>query len=68
MNLCMHRIPGFCVNSDEKVEEKNEFWVDEEAREAGAYHWAEIAKRYRDIPNDKLSFNVVNEPGSELVT
>jgi hypothetical protein len=27
-------------------------------------HWAFIARRYRDIPNRNLSFNLLNEPGT----
>src|SRR5207237_2852552 len=33
------------------------------ALEACAFHWSHFAKRYQGIPNSRLSFNLLNEPG-----
>lgn len=62
VNICLHRIPGFCVNKDEATEERLNVWTDEEAVNASAFQWGEISKRYADVSSDALSFNVVNEP------
>lgn len=68
INVCMHRLPGFCVNDDEQVEEKTLIWTDDEASDAAAYQWREIAKRYVNSPSGEVSFNVMNEPGKDLTS
>ena len=62
INIAMHRLPGYCINHDEKIEEQNNLWTDKEALDAAAYQWTQIAKRYKNISSDRLSFNVINEP------
>jgi endoglucanase len=37
-------------------------WKDAQALEACAFHWGAFAKRYRGIPNARLSFDLLNEP------
>lgn len=64
VNICMHRLPGYCVNNDEL--EKMDLWNDDEALNASKFVWTSIAKRYKDISSENLSFNVVNEPVSEV--
>ena len=64
INICMHRLPGYCINKDE-IETMN-LWKDKEAQNAAAFQWESIAKRYTGIPSDKLSFNVVNEANFEM--
>lgn len=64
--ICLHRIPGFCVNNDE--EEPYSFWYDDEALNAAKYQWCEITKRYKHIPSKDLSFNIVNEPKHDIPT
>lgn len=59
VNLNLHRIPGYCVNPPE---EPLNLWKDEKALEAAAYHWQTFARRYKGIPNEKLSFDLINEP------
>ena len=66
VNVAMHRLPGYCVNSDEKIEEHSDLWSDAEALDAAAYQWTQIAKRYKNVSADKLSFNVINEPGMDI--
>jgi len=60
MNLNFHRAPGYCVN--DSVEEPFCLWTDKDALDAFCFHWSHFAKRYKDIPPDELSFNLVNEP------
>ncbi|MEE1050139.1 MAG: cellulase family glycosylhydrolase [Clostridia bacterium] len=62
VNLCFHRIPGYCINHDEN--EIWDIWKDDEALEAAKFQWKSMAKRYADVNTDKLSFNVLNEAES----
>ncbi len=64
VNLCMHRLPGYCINHDEKVEEKLRLFESNEAQEAAQLIWMTLAKRYARVDTSKLSFNLVNEPES----
>lgn len=57
--LNFHRAPGYTVALP--AEPRNLF-TDPKAQEVCAKHWAFFARRYRDIPNDDLSFNLMNEP------
>ncbi len=57
--LNLHRAPGYCVNPPE---EELSLWSSAEARRVFAEHWAMFADRYKDIPVEALSFNLVNEP------
>jgi len=64
MNLCLHRAPGYCVNPPL---EKLDLWSDdsdgEEARLQFAAQWRMFAARYKGIPSQELSFDLLNEPG-----
>lgn len=57
--LNFHRAPGFTVA---RPPEPRNLWTDPEARRVCSRHWAAFAERYRGIPNERLSFNLVNEP------
>jgi endoglucanase len=59
VNLNLHRAPGYCVNPPK---EPLDLWKDSQALDACAFHWAAFAKRYKGIPNHKLSFDLLNEP------
>ena len=61
ININFHRAPGYTVARP--AEEKN-LWTDPEAQEVCAMHWATFAKRYKGIPNSRISFNLFNEPDS----
>ena len=61
VNLNLHRAPGYCVNPPK---EPLDLWKDEQALAACAFHWGRLAKRYQGVPNDRLSFDLLNEPGS----
>jgi len=60
MSLNIHRGPGYCINGNNL--EKHNLWADEEAQAAFQFLWEGFAKRYRGIGNDKLSFDLLNEP------
>ena len=55
----LHRAPGYTVA---EPKEKTDLWTDEETQRVCAVHWAFFARRYRGIPNERLSFNLINEP------
>lgn len=59
VNINFHRAPGYCVNPPA---EPLSLWKDEEALDVCAFHWAHFAKRYKGIPNDQVSFDLLNEP------
>jgi endoglucanase len=61
VNMNFHRAPGYCVNPPK---EPLDLWTDEKALEACAFHWGHFAKRYKGIPNSRVSFDLLNEPGA----
>lgn len=67
INLNLHRIPGYCINGREE-EPRDLFEGPAEHREqalaAACHHWRYLARRYKGIPNTRLSFDLVNEPPS----
>ncbi len=54
-----HRAPGYTVA---RPPERRSLWTDPEAQRVCAMHWAAFARRYRGVPNSRLSFNLFNEP------
>ena len=65
LTLCLHRAPGYCINPPA---EPLDLWGDGEgsnqARRLFAAQWRMFAVRYRGVPTEALSFNLVNEPPS----
>jgi endoglucanase len=59
VDLNLHRAPGYTVA---RPPEKRNLWKDEEAQKQFAFQWRSFAKRYRGIPPQRLSFDLVNEP------
>ncbi len=61
LHVCLnfHRAPGYCINPPA---EARTLWTDAEAQEVCARYWAMFAKRYKGIPNSRLSFDLFNEP------
>lgn len=62
IHVCMnfHRAPGYTVAPPP---EPVCLWDNKEALRVCAQHWRFFARRYKDIPNEDLSFNLLNEPG-----
>ncbi|GAA4316292.1 glycoside hydrolase family 5 protein [Compostibacter hankyongensis] len=67
--LNLHRIPGYCVNDGDK--EPLQLFSgpakdQAKALEAATYHWQYIARRYKGTDSNRLSFDLINEPGSAI--
>jgi len=65
VNLNMHRVPGYCINGREL--EPYDLFEDstdnmQKALEAVVHYWKLFAERYKGIPNEQLSFDLINEP------
>ena len=65
INLCLHRVPGYCVNGCEH--EPYQLFDSprdsmERALEAASHHWRYLAARYKYVPSSQLSFDLINEP------
>jgi endoglucanase len=65
INLCLHRIPGYCVNGSaaepyQLFDSSRESM--ERALEAAMLHWRYLARRYKNVPRNNLSFDLFNEP------
>ncbi|HDQ45355.1 MAG TPA: glycoside hydrolase [bacterium] len=67
VNLNFHRVPGYCINGREL--EPADLFEDtpenmQKALDAAVHHWKVFARRYKGIPNSRLSFDLINEPPS----
>jgi endoglucanase len=65
ININFHRLPGYCINNRE-LEPADLFSGTkaerDKAQAAAIFHWQAFAKRYKGIPNRRLSFDLLNEP------
>ncbi|MCL2180016.1 MAG: glycoside hydrolase family 5 protein [Treponema sp.] len=61
INLNLHRAPGYTVANPPEIAN---LWKDKEPQEAFARLWAYFAARYKNVPNEYLSFNLINEPAN----
>jgi endoglucanase len=70
INVCLHRAPGECIldGLDEALtgihitKEKTSVYDDPKTLDAFVHQWSYFAHRYKGIPSERLSFNLVNEP------
>jgi len=70
VNICLHRAPGECIldGKNEAItgihvtNEKTNVYEDAQTLEAFVHQWTYFAQRYRGISNERVSFNLVNEP------
>jgi endoglucanase len=65
VNLNFHRCPGYCINGREQ--EPADLFSGtaaqrRRAQDAVVFHWQAFAKRYKGVPNSRLSFDLINEP------
>ncbi|MHC4752688.1 MAG: glycoside hydrolase family 5 protein [Planctomycetota bacterium] len=60
VSINFHRGPGYSVNRE--FTEPHNLWKDAEPLKAFCFHWQMLAKRYRGVSKDKLSFDLINEP------
>ena len=59
-SINLHRAPGYCVNAG--FNEPFNLWRDAAAQDAFYFHWNMWAKRYKNVSNKLVSFDLVNEP------
>ena len=59
VQINFHRAPGYCCNPPY---EPKSLFRDPEPLAAFTNLWSVIARRYRGVPNEELSFDLVNEP------
>ena len=62
MSLNMHRVPGYCINDNHL--ERHNLWLDAVAQDGFTYQWELLARRFKGVPGEELSFDLVNEPPS----
>jgi hypothetical protein len=62
MSLNLHRAPGYCTNRND-LESLN-LWIHETAQNSFVYLWETFAQRYKNVPSQFLSFDLINEPPS----
>lgn len=60
VSLNLHRAPGYCVNAG--FHEPYNLWRDQQALDAFCFHWNMWAKRYKNVSEKKISFDLLNEP------
>ena len=60
VSINFHRGPGYSVNKD--FVEPHNLWKDKEPLDAFCFQWQMLAKRYRGVATDHLSFDLINEP------
>lgn len=60
VSLNLHRAPGYCINAG--FNEPYNLWKDPQAQEAFYFHWNMWAKRFKNVSEKKISFDLLNEP------
>lgn len=60
VSINLHRAPGYCINAG--FHEPYNLWTSDEAQEAFATHWGMWGKRFKDLPPERISFDLLNEP------
>ncbi|RZS91463.1 aryl-phospho-beta-D-glucosidase BglC (GH1 family) [Motilibacter rhizosphaerae] len=60
LSLNLHRAPGYVITGWET--EPYDLWSDQEPQDAFVATWERFAERYRGVPGEALSFDLVNEP------
>jgi endoglucanase len=63
VQINFHRAPGFTVA---RPAEPKSLWTDPETQAVCAHHWATFAARYHGMPNNRVSFNLFNEPDDKV--
>ncbi|MBI5009130.1 MAG: cellulase family glycosylhydrolase [Bacteroidia bacterium] len=62
----LHRAPGYSVNKSVNLPpgQNVSLWTDASAQNAFVNHWEYFSTRYKNVPYEQLSFNLINEPAS----
>jgi len=58
----LHHAPGYCINNRDFYTPDSSLWTGKAAQDAFVSLWRQMAKRYKGISNDNVSFNLLNEP------
>lgn len=59
VQIALHRIPGYCILDETEAFPLGTSPV---AQEAACAMWSAFARRWKGVPNEALSFNLLNEP------
>ena len=59
VQLALYRLPGYASGGDA---EPTDLFSDAEPLRVAAAHWRMLAARYRAYGNERLTFNLINEP------
>ena len=59
VQIAFHRIPGYCILDQTEAFPLGTSTV---AQEAACALWAALARRWKGVPNEVVSFNLFNEP------
>ena len=59
VQVALHRIPGYCILDQTEAFPLGTSTV---AQEAACRLWSALARRWKGVSNDRLSFNLLNEP------
>ena len=59
VQVALHRIPGYCILDETEAFPLGTSLV---AQDAARRLWSALARRWRGVPNEILSFNLLNEP------
>ncbi len=63
VDLNLHQAPGYSVSLTGIPASQNlSLWTSNEAQQTFTAHWEMFANRYKNIPAEFLSFNLINEP------
>lgn len=60
VQICLHRIPGYC--SEGMLPGEMSIFEDAATLARACKIWRRLARRYKGVSNDALSFNLFNEP------
>jgi hypothetical protein len=61
----LHQAPGYSVSTARHATEIHNLWRDPEPQAAFIKYWEYFADRYRHLPANAVSFNLVNEPPAQ---
>jgi aryl-phospho-beta-D-glucosidase BglC (GH1 family) len=62
MSFNLHRAPGYCINSNHL--ERHNLWLDQVAQDGFVFLWEAFARRWKGVPKQTLSFDLLNEPAN----
>jgi len=60
LSLNFHRAPGYCINYNDL--ERDNLWTDAVAQDGFVFQWETMARRFKGVSSEWLSFDLVNEP------